>query len=161
MVNPLDAPLAPELDVVEWCNTVAPITLASERGKVVLLHAFQMLCPGCVLEGTPFAERLHKRFTGDDVTVIGLHTVFEHHAAMAPVSLKAYLHEFRVTLPVGIDRHEEPGGPPVTMEAYGMRGTPSLVAIDRQGRIRHHWFGRADEIEVGMALANLLAEPRT
>jgi peroxiredoxin len=159
MVISTDGPMAPELDVDGWCNADAPITLSGLRGKVVVLHAFQMLCPGCVLDGTPLAERLHKRFAGTDVVVIGLHTVFEHHEAMTPVSLKAYLHEFRVTMPVGIDRHATPGGSPVTMEAYGMRGTPSLVAVDRQGRIRQHWFGRVDEIEVGMALAELIAEP--
>jgi len=34
--------LAPELQTVGWLNTPQPITLASLRGKVVLMHAFQM-----------------------------------------------------------------------------------------------------------------------
>ncbi len=187
MVNHLERPIAPELDIVEWCNTSTPITLAALRGKVVLLHAFQMLCPGCVREGTPLAQRIHdrlsrrgdngrlnrpgehrsvgqersngeSRFASNDLVVIGLHTVFEHHDAMKPVSLRAYLHEFRVTFPVGIDRHEKPFGMPVTMSAYNMGGTPTLIAIDRAGRIGKHWFGRVDELEVGMTLANLIAE---
>ena len=39
---------APELSVAEWVNTDKPLTLAGLRGRPVLLHAFQMLCPGCV-----------------------------------------------------------------------------------------------------------------
>jgi peroxiredoxin len=151
-------PIAPELDVSAWCNTATPRTLAGLRGKVVVLHAFQMLCPGCVLEGTPFAQKLYDRLPADDVAVLGLHTVFEHHDAMTPVSLRAYLHEFRITMPVGVDRHEEPGGLPVTMSAYRMQGTPTLVVIDRTGRIRHHWFGSVDEFQVGMAIAEVISE---
>jgi peroxiredoxin len=151
-------PSAPELDVSEWYNTPTPINLSALRGKVVILHAFQMLCPGCVLEGTPLAQRIHDRFANDELTLVGLHTVFEHHEAMKSVSLKAYLHEFRVTFPVGIDRHDARGGMPVTMDAYNMRGTPTLIAIDRNGRMAKQWFDRVDEIEIGMTLATLLAE---
>jgi peroxiredoxin len=148
---------APELDISEWFNTPEPLALESLRGRVVVLHAFQMLCPGCVLHGTPLAQRIHDRFSGLDLVVIGLHTVFEHHSAMTPVSLQAYLHEFRVTMPVGVDRHDG-RGLPVTMETYAMRGTPSLVIIDRAGSIRHHLFGQVDEIELGMHLARLIDE---
>lgn len=39
---------APELAVSEWMNAPTPITLDALRGRVVYLHAFQALCPGCV-----------------------------------------------------------------------------------------------------------------
>ncbi|MFN0027125.1 MAG: redoxin domain-containing protein [Acidimicrobiales bacterium] len=148
---------APELDVVEWFNTDRAPSMASERGKVIVVHAFQMLCPGCVLQGTPLAQRIHNHFAGADLTVIGLHTVFEHHAAMTPVSLAAYLHEFRITMPVAVDR---PGDGPIphTMAAYELRGTPTLILIDRNGRVRHHHFGTVDELTVGASIARLLDE---
>gem|GEM_PF-3133559 len=41
-------PTAPELVVSEWLNTDSAPTLANLRGNVVLIEAFQMLCPGCV-----------------------------------------------------------------------------------------------------------------
>ncbi len=150
---------APALDVVEWFNTPVPISIDELRGRVVVLHAFQMLCPGCVLSGTPLAQRIHDRLAGPDLVVIAVHTVFEHHEAMTPVSLAAHLHEFRITMPVAVDRHPEPGGAPATMTAYAMRGTPTLVVVDRAGRIRHHLFGAVDELELGVALGRLLAEP--
>jgi hypothetical protein len=151
--------LAPELAISEWFHS-KPLTLAALRGKVVVLHAFQMLCPGCVLHGTPLAQRLHDQFAGPDLTVIGLHTVFEHHEAMRPVSLAAYLHEFRITMPVGVDAYDKDDPMPRTMRAFQMRGTPTLLLIDRAGRLRNHTFGSVDELMLGAEIARLLAEPK-
>ncbi len=117
-VDPASIDLAPELSVSRWFNTKADLTLAALRGRVVLLHAFQMLCPGCVSHGTPQAERAHRMFKNTDLTVIGIHTVFEHHAAMTPVSLEAFLHEYRVTYPVGVDTYIEGSPIPATMQRY-------------------------------------------
>ena len=100
--------------------------LADLRGKVVVLHAFQMLCPACVHHGLPQAQRIHATFAPQDVAVVGLHTVFEHHAAMTLVSLEAFLHEYRIAFAVGVDAPgEDPREPiPVTMSAYALQGTP-------------------------------------
>ena len=65
-------PAAPPLQVAQWFNTREPLSLESLRGRVVLLHAFQMLCPGCVEHGIPQARRVHEAFSPDQVTVIGL-----------------------------------------------------------------------------------------
>ena len=155
--------LAPPLEIAAWLNTAEPLDLAGLRGRVVVLHAFQMLCPGCVLHGVPQAQRIHNLFARDEVQVIGLHTVFEHHSAMQLPGLKAFMHEFRVTFPVGVDRHADAGaqadGLPLTMARYGMRGTPSLILIDRAGYLRAHLFGQADDMAVGAQIARLAAEP--
>ena len=150
--------MAPEIEIVAWHGTQAPLTLAGLRGKVVVLHAFQMLCPGCVLHGIPQAQRVHDHFPRDAVQVIGLHTVFEHHAAMREASLKAFMQEFRVTFPVGVDRHEDGRPLPLTMARYAMQGTPTLILIDRAGRLRRQAFGQADDLVVGAEIAALMAE---
>jgi peroxiredoxin len=152
------AKLAPELSVSRWFNTPKPISLEGLRGRVVLLHAFQMLCPGCVAHGTPQAQRAHELFRNADLTVIGLHTVFEHHAAMTPVSLEAFIHEYRLTFPIGVDAPAEDGPIPVTMRRYQMRGTPTAIVIARDGTIRHHGFGQEDDLALGAILGALLAE---
>lgn len=119
-----------------------------------------MLCRACVAHGLPQAQRIRDAFTPQDVAVIGLHTVFEHHAAMAPVSLRAFLHEYRIGFPVGVDAaSDDPRDPvPVTMRAYAMQGTPSLLLIDRHGDLRHHAFGAEDDLALGAAIATLVAE---
>lgn len=149
---------APEWHTTQWFNTGASLRLEDLRGKVVVLHAFQMLCPGCVSHGTPQAQRIHDTFAGEGVVVVGLHTVFEHHEAMQPVSLRAFLHEYRVSFPVGVDEPGAPSGVPRTMEAYGMRGTPTMIIIDRRGYLRAHAFGQAPDLAVGAAIARLLVE---
>ena len=149
---------APELITERWFNTQGPVTLTGLRGRPVLLHTFQMLCPGCVTQAIPQAQRIAEMLRETDLVVIGLHTVFEHHAAMTPVSLEAFLHEYRVTFPVGVDKPGDAGPIPQTMAAYGFRGTPSTVLIDRQGFIRHHGFGQEDDIAIGLRLGLLLAE---
>ncbi len=133
--------------------------LADLRGKVVVLHAFQMLCPACVHHGLPQAQRIQAAFDARDVAVIGLHTVFEHHAAMTPVSLQAFLHEYRISFPVGVDASSADAQDPIpmTMRAYAMQGTPSLLLIDRQGDLRRHTFGAEDDLTLGAAIATLVA----
>lgn len=148
---------APPLAVGRWFNTETPISLDDLAGRVVAIEAFQMLCPGCVSHGLPQAQRIASTFA-DDVTVLGLHTVFEHHDAMSPVSLEAFLHEYRIGFPVGVDTHDRPGGTPITMSRYQLRGTPSLILIDRAGRIRLNAFGQVDDLTVGAVLARLIDE---
>jgi peroxiredoxin len=155
-MNP-DRAAAPALDVERWFNTDEPIRLADLRGKIVVLHAFQMLCPACVAHAIPQAERLHRLSRGTDLVVLGIHTVFEHHAAMTPVALEAFLHEYRVTFPVAVDRPGTDGPIPRTMAAYGMRGTPSTVIIDETGRLVHHSFGIEDDLGLGLRLGRLSA----
>jgi peroxiredoxin len=149
---------APALEASQWFNSDIPLNLDALRGKVVVLHAFQMLCPGCVSHGIPQTQRIHETFDPTEVTVLGLHTVFEHHLAMQPVSLQAFLHEYRVEFPVGVDAPGDENGIPRTMRAYDMRGTPTLILIDRNGYLRYHAFGQVPDLAVGAAIAQLMGE---
>ncbi len=151
---------APPWKTREWFNTSQALSLDRLRGSVVLLHAFQMLCPACVQHGLPQAQRVHAAFAASGVVVVGLHTVFEHHAAMTPVSLQAFLHEYRVGFAVGVDAPSSDARQPIpaTMQACGMQGTPSLLLIDRRGHLRLHVFGAVDDLILGAAIATLVAE---
>lgn len=146
---------APELDVAEWIGTPSP--LSALRGKVVLVEAFQMLCAGCVNYGIPQAQRVARMFP--DVAVIGLHTVFEHHDVTGPAALRVFLHEFGVRFPVAVDRHDVPGGMPVTMRTYGLEGTPSTILIDKFGTIVFSHLGKVDDLALGVMIGQLIAAP--
>lgn len=150
--------LAPEIAVSRWFNTAEALTLAGLRGRPVLLHAFQMLCPGCVAHGTPQTQRAHELFRNSDLQVIGLHTVFEHHAAMTPVSLEAFIHEYRLTFPIGVDEAGTENPIPVTMQRYGMQGTPTSILIGRDGIVVHHGFGQQSDMALGAIIAAELAK---
>lgn len=149
---------APTLLVERWFNTATPLTLEALRGRVVVLEAFQMLCPGCVSYALPQAQRVAALFPPDQVSVIGLHSVFEHHAAMNPEALAAFLHEYRIGFPVAVDAATPGERIPQTMHAYALRGTPSTVLIDRAGRVRLSHFGRLDDLRLGAEIMALVCE---
>ncbi|MEW6245669.1 MAG: TlpA disulfide reductase family protein [Nitrospirota bacterium] len=150
---------APEWRTIRWFNAKEPLTLADFRGRVVVLHAFQMLCPGCVAHGLPQAQRVAEAFDEEPVAVVGLHTVFEHHSVMGPEALEAFLHEYRIKFPIGVDEPTTDGHPiPMTMRAYQMRGTPTTILIDGLGRRRGQVFGTPTDLALGAAIAGLLGE---
>lgn len=155
-----DVAIAPELDVSEWLNTNEKnVKLADLKGKVVLVEVFQMLCPGCVIHSLPQAKRLHSMFRDSETLVIlGLHSVFEHHDAMQKKSLQAFLSEFRYDFPVAIDQHKDGDKLPETMKKYALNGTPSLVIIDKNGKIREILFGQVNDLVLGIKLGKLLVE---
>src|SRR5687768_6221823 len=153
------ASMAPELQTSGWLNTPQPLTLAALHGKVVVLHTFQIFCPGCVQVGIPQAQRIYQEFDPKRVAVIGLHTVFEHHSVMGRDALEVFVHEYRLSFPIGIDKYEgQPQGVPLTMRAYQMQGTPTLVLIDKTGHVRLHKFGHVSDLTVGFSIGALLSE---
>jgi len=152
------APPAPALQVESWLNQQEPITLDSLRGKVVMLHAFQMLCPGCINHGLPQTERVHRAFRNEGVAVIGLHTVFEHHAVMGRDALEVFVHEYRWSFPIGIDLKIDGSSIPATMQAYYLEGTPSVVLLDKWGRIRLQHLGQIDDLILGGLIGRMISE---
>ncbi|PKP71290.1 MAG: alkyl hydroperoxide reductase [Alphaproteobacteria bacterium HGW-Alphaproteobacteria-5] len=149
---------APPLVTSGWINSPAPLDIPDFAGRILVLHAFQMLCPGCVQQALPQAQRVAQAFPGDKVAVIGLHSVFEHHEAQGSrEALAAFAHEYRLTFPIGIDLQDQ--RIPATMRAYDMQGTPTLVIVDRAGLRRFQRFGHVDDLTLGGVIGSLLAEP--
>lgn len=147
---------APELVVDQWFNTDAPLDLASLRGRVTLIYAFQMLCPGCVQLTIPQAKEVHAAFDPRRLAVLGLHTVFEHRDVMTPAALEVFIAENRLRFPIGVDTPDE--RLPRTMKAYGMQGTPTLILIDAAGRRRVQHFGHVPDLQLAAKLNELIVE---
>lgn len=118
-----------------------------------------MLCPGCVVHAIPQMKAVHELFGQQGVVVVGLHTVFEHHDAMTVTALRAFVHEYGIRFPVGMDTPADDGGPiPQTMAAYRMQGTPTLLLTDRAGQLRRQVFGRFSDLRLGAEIMRLVAE---
>ncbi|MGY0798113.1 TlpA family protein disulfide reductase [Lysobacter sp. A286] len=153
---------APPWSVSRWFNAEPGLSLASLRGRPVFLHAFQMLCPGCVQHAVPQSLKVAATFANTELAIIGLHTVFEHHDVMATAALQVYLSENRIGYPVGVDAYRDDDAAahplPLTMQAYAMQGTPTLCLIDRKGRLRTQHFGLVDDLQLGAEIGTLLAE---
>jgi len=127
------------------------------KGKVCVIHAFQMLCPGCTIHGIPQAKEVARTFKNRDVEVIGLHSVFEHKEAMQDHVLEVFLHEYQIQFPVGVDQSRDGFALPATMAAYEMQGTPTTILIDRNGRLCAHHFGQISDLILGQQIGSLLA----
>jgi len=150
---------APDLEISKWLNTNDSISISDLEGKVVIIEAFQMLCPGCVNHSLPQAKRLHTMFKDENkVCILGLHSVFEHHNVMTEQALKTFLDEFHYDFPIGIDKPAESGPIPETMKSYNLHGTPSLIMIDKKGNLREVLFGTIDDITLGVKIGKLLQE---
>jgi len=147
----------PELKVAQWFNAPDLLTLERLKGRVVVLVAFQMLCPGSLRHSLPQAQRLARAFNDGEVAVIALHTVFENHKDMTPALLQAFLEEEHIDIPVAVDKPNGTGLPH-TMDAYGMQGTPTLLLFDRQGRLRRHYLGAVDDVRLGAEIMALVIE---
>ena len=71
--------------------------------------------------------------------------------------LRAFLHEYRIQHPVGIDRPLPGQAVPSTMARLGLRGTPSLLLLDQAGVERFRHFGGIDDLQLGATIGRLLA----
>ena len=150
-----------ELSVSQWFNTDGVVTLEQLKGRVVVVGAFQMLCPGCVTHSIPQLKKLHELSKNLPLTVIGLHTVFEHHQAMQPHALEAFIHEYRLSFPIGVAAYEANSQMPKTMADWHMRGTPSTFVFSANGDLCLHQFGHVDDLPLGIFVGQLLAAVTT
>lgn len=109
-----------------------PQAFSQWAGRVVVVNFWATWCGPC-REEIPDLIRLHTRFSGEPVTVVGL-------AIDNPEPVRAYVQEFGVNYPVlvagfgGVDLARAAGN------TYGV--LPYTVVIDRQGRIAAAQLGR-------------------
>jgi hypothetical protein len=148
-----------EIDASEWINASGEMSLAGLRGRVVMVTAFQMLCQGCVTTSVPQARSVHAAFSREDLMVIGLHSVFEHHAVMTPAALRVFAHESRLPFPIAVDRPRDGLAVPATMSAWSLEGTPTLMLFDRDGQLAVRHFGHIDDLRLGALLGGLINRP--
>jgi thiol-disulfide isomerase/thioredoxin len=150
----------PEIQASAWLNVDTPPTLKGLKGRVVVVAAFQLHCPGSLKHGLPQAARLAASFNDDEVVVIGLNTPFEEPGKQDKAALEAFVAEHEFTFPIALDKTGAKGELPKTMEDYEIRGTPTVLIFDRQGRLRRHYLGQVDDLRLGAEVMALTIEAR-
>jgi thiol-disulfide isomerase/thioredoxin len=150
---------APEWETSEWLDG-NPGKLADHRGRVVLIHFFQLWCPVSNTFSVPLFQRWQERYGANDaVLIVGIHTVFEGHAVQGPAALRRYVAEQGITYPVGIDAYgEDDPITPTTMLRYANEGTPQVAIVDKQGQLRFSHFGKFEPLAVEDFIGRLLKE---
>ena len=118
---------APELPAsLEWFNTEQPLTLASQRGKVVLLDFWSYCSINCmhVLPDLRYLEHKYPQ----NLTVIGIHSPkFENERVSEQVQ-KA-INRNHIRHPVANDPQFQ------LWRAYGIKAWPSIIFIDPEGYV--------------------------
>ncbi len=141
---PILNPAAPEIIAGgQWFNS-KPLTLASLRGKVVLLDFWTYSCINC-LRTLPHLESWYKAYHPSGLVIIGVHSpefAFEHVASNVSAAIK----RLGITYPVVQDNNF------ATWNAYGNEYWPADYLIDQQGRIRAYDTGEGgyDEMEANI-----------
>lgn len=72
---------------------------------------------------------------------------------------QAFLHEYRIPFPIGIDKPDDLGQPH-TMRSYGLEDTPTTLLIDRVGRLRRQTLGHIPNLQLGTEIMALIGEGR-
>ena len=119
----LDKP-APPYQPEVWCSR-EPAPLDSLAGSVIALYFFATWCPHCA-EELQFMRDLEHRYAPQGVRFVG---VVDHSKGQTPDSVRRYLAEKDMPFAVFQDNG-------ATGFTYHVTATPTLVLIDRAGKVR-------------------------
>ncbi|NMK49595.1 thioredoxin family protein [Achromobacter sp. Bel] len=142
---------APEFTGIEnWLNS-PPLTLASQRGKVVLVDFWTYTCINCI-RTLPYVTSWHQKYQDQGLVVVGVHTP-EFPFERSTANVQKALERFKITYPVAQDNRY------ATWEAYRNQYWPAVYLIDKQGRIAYRHFGEGNYAETEAEIQRLLAQP--
>ena len=124
--------------VTAWLNTPGdrPLSLASLKGKVVLVDFWTYSCINCQ-RSLPHVESWYARYHSDGLEVVGVHTpefAFEHVVS----NVSAAAGQLGVKYPIAVDDDYK------TWDAYQNESWPAEYLIDATGQVRHAEFGEGD-----------------
>jgi cytochrome c biogenesis protein CcdA/thiol-disulfide isomerase/thioredoxin len=144
---------APEFtDTEDWFNTAGgqPLSLASLRGRVVLVDFWTYTCINCI-RTLPYLKAWNATYAKDGLTIVGVETPefgFEKKASNVANAIR----QFGLRYPVVQDNEME------TWNAYGNEYWPADYLIDANGEVRYKSFGEGDYGKTETAIRALLAE---
>jgi thiol-disulfide isomerase/thioredoxin len=122
------------------------LTMASLRGRVVLVNIWATWCGPCRAE-MPALQQLSEAFKAEGMVLLGLSV-----DRGADAQVDAFLAEHGITYPVAIV------GANVVAALGGVRGYPTSVLVDREGVVRHTVMGPVAPLTLRPAIQRLLAE---
>jgi thiol-disulfide isomerase/thioredoxin len=116
----------------DWLNS-SPLTVASLRGKVLLIDFWTFECWNCY-RSFPWLKELEAGLADEDFQVIGVHSPeFDRERDRDRVAAK--VREFGLQHPVMIDNDFS------YWNALDNRYWPAFYLVDRQGNIRYGFIG--------------------
>jgi len=152
----LEGKPAPALESTVWLGPQPP-TLASLRGKAVLLFFWAHWCPDCKEEVAIIAN-LMKKYGPRGLVVIGPTEYYGYVAEgdeAPPAVEKRYIEQIRGKYYAPLSQMPVPLSN-ANFATYGASSTPTLALIDRQGIVRYYHPGAASEAELSARIVAAL-----
>lgn len=126
--------VAPELQVGEWIHG-KPVTLAELRGKTVLLDFLRIGGDWAGLRGL---MELHKKYARDGLVIIAIHEASRTGLSWGIANSERpdlAMIPFRVAVDSPHPVYRTLRGAGGTIDAYGIRGLPTYLIVNRDGRV--------------------------
>lgn len=155
----LEGTIAPALDTSEHLGPTPP-PLDELKGRVLLLFFWAHWCGDCKIQG-PILARLATRHGAQGLTIVAPTQRYGYVAGGKSAGRDEeakYIDQVRAT------HYAVLAGQPVPLseanhQRYGVSTTPTLVLVDREGRVRLYHPGRMTEEELDPLIRRLLAQP--
>lgn len=144
---------APEFSgTQEWFNTPggAPLTMASLRGKVVLIDFWTYSCINCI-RTQPYLKALYAKYHDKGLEIVGVHTPefpFEKDAGNVKDAVES----------AGLDYPVVQDNDYTVWDSYANQYWPAEYFVDANGKVRYAHFGEGDYDHKEEVVRSLLAE---
>ncbi len=126
-------PMAPEFATgTEWFNS-SPMTLASLRGQVVLVHFYAFQCHNCHANFAIY-QKWHKQWKDKGVVVIGIQSPETKLESDASAVRQAAV-DRGLEFPIIMDSEMK------NWNAWANTMWPTVYVVDKRGYLRHWWQG--------------------
>src|SRR3954464_8363283 len=132
-----------------WFNS-KPLTLASLRGRVVLIDFWTYTCINCI-RTFPHLKAWDAKYRDKGLTIVGVHSPefgFEKKAS----NVERAIEQSGIRYPVAQDNEL------ATWNAWSNQYWPAEYLIDAQGDVRYANFGEGDTDKTEAAIRELLAD---
>lgn len=150
---------APELFAETWLNS-KPFTLKDQKGKVIVIDFWAPWCPPCRAI-IPDLVNIYQEYKDQGLVMLGYTRLygryrddiqrFDKTDPKEEIRLTSeFLKRFQMTYPVAIANGKE------GFETYHIRGIPTLILIDKQGRVADFKIGSGNEQYVKTRIRQLL-----
>ena len=144
-----NAKTAPELTEGKWINSDA-LTLTGLRGRVVLVDFWTFGCYNCI-NTLPTVKGLDAKYRDKGLTIVGVETP-ETMRERGFENLTAAVKQRGISYPVVTDYDSR------TWESFGINAWPTVVILDKQGRVRYRHVGEGAYDTQENVIRTLLAE---
>lgn len=140
---------APALHEGEWINS-EPTSLEKLRGRVVLVDFWTYGCYNCI-NTVPTLKKFDQTYREKGLTIVGVETP-EFASEKIVANVRKAVEKHAIKYPVVMDAEGD------SWRAFGIEAWPTVVILDKQGRIRYQHVGEGAYNDQEEVIKILLAE---